>query len=136
VPSEREALRRILRELEERPRDVALLQKAGELCQKMNDAKQSAEYFARVAAEYAADGFFLKAIALFKRVAKLDPDRPEINVRLADLHFQLQLEKEGRACLEEALRGFLRAGRHAEAQTLQQRLGALEPDLQKPKAKA
>jgi tetratricopeptide (TPR) repeat protein len=133
---DRDQLRRILKELEERPHDVRLLQKAGEICQRMNDNKLAAEYFGRVAAEYESDGFFLKAIALFKQVTKLDSDRPEIYVRIADLHFKIQLETDGRKYLEAALAGFNRAGRHAEARTVRERLGGLDYDLQNPKAKA
>jgi pilus assembly protein FimV len=136
VPSVRETLKRVLDELQARPRDVQLLMKAGELCQKMNENQRAAEFFGRVANEYAFDGYFLKAIAVFKQVARLDPERPEINVRLADLHFQLKLATEGRAYLKAALDGFTRLGRHAEARTARERLEAFDHDLQNPKAKA
>ncbi|MEW5739755.1 MAG: tetratricopeptide repeat protein [Myxococcota bacterium] len=79
------------------PKDVRILQKMGELFQKKNDAAQAAQYFTRVAESYTTDGFFLKAVALYKQVLKLDPSLIDINIKLAELHQHLQLLGEAMA---------------------------------------
>jgi pilus assembly protein FimV len=79
------------------PKDVRILQKMGELYQKKNENTQAAQYFTKVAESYTSDGFFLKAVALFKQVLKLDPSLVEVNLRLAELHQQLQLLGEAMA---------------------------------------
>lgn len=79
------------------PKDVRILQKMGELYQKKNDAAQAAQYFTRVAESYTSDGFFLKAVALYKQVLKLDPSLIDINLKLAELHQHLQLLGEAMA---------------------------------------
>src|SRR6266849_382030 len=88
------AIKEYRRILEVDPKDVRVLQKMGELFQKKNDNGQAAAYFTKVAESYSTDGFFLKAVALYKQVLKLDPTLLEINLRLAELHQQLQLISE------------------------------------------
>jgi tetratricopeptide (TPR) repeat protein len=79
------------------PRDVRVLQKMGELYQKKNENGLAATFFSRVAETYAADGFFLKAVALYKQVLKLSPTMVQINLKLAELHQQLGLISEAMA---------------------------------------
>src|SRR5439155_15424885 len=51
-------------------------------------------YFTKVAESYSNDGFFLKSVALYKQVLKLDPSLVDVNLKLAELHQQLQLMTE------------------------------------------
>src|SRR3954462_7115547 len=83
--------------LDSDPKDVRILQKMGELYQKKNDNAQAAFYFTKVAESYSNDGFFLKAVALYKQVLKLNPNLVEVNLKLAELHQQLQLLSEATA---------------------------------------
>jgi len=55
------------------PKDTRALQKLGELYQKKNDNVQAAHFFTKVAESYSGEGFFLKAVALYKQVLKLSP---------------------------------------------------------------
>ncbi len=91
------AIREYQKVLDLDPRDVRVLQKMGELYQKKGDNPQAASFFTRVAEVYAQDGFFLKAVALYKQVLKLNPDLVEVNVKLAELHQHLGLMTEAMA---------------------------------------
>ncbi len=91
------AIREYSKVLDVDPKDVRVLHKLGELYEKKNDAVQAATFFTRVADSYAHDGFSMKAIALFKKVLKLDPSLIDINLRLAELHQQHQLMSESMA---------------------------------------
>src|SRR5688572_23235427 len=91
------AIKEYQKVLDADPKDVRILQKMGELFQKKNDNSQAAQYFTRVAESYTNDGFFLKAVALYKQVLKLDPSLMEVNIKLAELHQQLQLMGEAMA---------------------------------------
>ncbi len=44
-----------------------------------------------VANQYAEQGFFFKAVAVFKQILKLDPSRLDVSLALADMYEQLQL---------------------------------------------
>jgi len=74
------AIREYQKVLDLDPRDMRVLQKMGELYQKKGDNAQAASFFTRVAEIYAQDGFFLKAVALYKQVLKLNPDLVEVMV--------------------------------------------------------
>ncbi len=91
------AIKEYQKVLDADPKDVRTLQKMGELYQKKGDNPQAAFYFTKVAESYSTDGFFLKAVALFKQVLKLDPNLMDVNLRLAELHQQLQLMSEAMA---------------------------------------
>src|SRR5260370_893715 len=84
------AVKEYQRVLEIDPDDVRVLQKLAELYQKMNRKAEAADCFEKVAKTYAAQGFYLKAVALYKQVLKVI-DRVEVNVRLAELYQQLGL---------------------------------------------
>ncbi len=84
------AVKEFQRVLEVDPDDVRVLQKLAELYQKMNRKAEAADCFEKVAKTYAAQGFYLKAVALYKQVLKVI-DRIEVNVRLAELYQQLGL---------------------------------------------
>ncbi len=92
------------------PKDVRILQKMGELYQKKNDNAQAAHYFTKVAESYSSDGFFLKAVALYKQVLKLDPSLIDVNLRLAELHEQLQLLGEAMAYYQVVANHYDKAG--------------------------
>src|SRR5213082_3925989 len=78
------------RVLELDPDDVRVLQKLAELYQKMNRKAEAADCFEKVARTYSQQGFYLKAVALYKQVLKVI-ERVEVNVRLAELYQQLGL---------------------------------------------
>src|ERR1700687_1224897 len=84
------AVKEFQRVLEVDPDDVRVLQKLAELYQKMNRKAEAADCFEKGATTYAAQGFYLKAVALYKQVLKVI-DRVEVNVRLAELYQQLGL---------------------------------------------
>ncbi|MBI3180851.1 MAG: tetratricopeptide repeat protein [Myxococcales bacterium] len=104
------AIKEYQKVLDADPKDVRILQKMGELYQKKNDSVQAAQYFIRVAESYSNDGFFLKAVALYKQVLKLNPALIEVNLRLAELHQQLQLMSEAMAYYQVVANHYDKAG--------------------------
>ena len=84
------AVKEYQRVLEIDPDDVRVLQKLAELYQKMNRKAEAADCFEKVARTYSQQGFYLKAVALYKQVLKVI-ERVEVNIRLAELYQQLGL---------------------------------------------
>src|SRR3954470_11814655 len=84
------AVKEYQRILEADPDDVRVLQKLAELYQKMKRPAEAADCFEKVAPTYETQGFYLKAVALYKQVLKV-VERIEVNVRLAELYQQLGL---------------------------------------------
>jgi len=110
------------------PKDVRILQKMGELYQKKNDPVQAAQYFTRVAESYTTDGFFLKAVALYKQVLKLDPNLIDINIKLAELHQHLQLLGEAMAYYQIVANHYDKQGDTRASLEVLKKMVDLDPD--------
>src|SRR5260370_35459581 len=80
------AIKEYERLLEDNPNDVNTLNRIGDLWVRINRNDEAVKVFSKIADHYAKDGFFLKAIAIFKKINKLDPSRLDIYPRLADLY--------------------------------------------------
>ncbi|MFZ5446236.1 MAG: tetratricopeptide repeat protein [Myxococcota bacterium] len=122
------AIKEYQRVLEVDPKDVRILQKMGELFQKKNDNVQAAQYFTRVAESYTSDGFFLKAVALYKQVLKLDPSLMDINIKLAELHQQLQLMGEAMGYYQIVANHYDKAGDTRRSLEVLRKMVDLDPD--------
>ena len=71
--------------LETNARDWNTINKIGDLFAKLNRNREAAVEYAKVADYYARDGFLLKAIAIWKKINKLDATVLEPYLHLADL---------------------------------------------------
>ena len=92
-----QALKDYLDLLKSNPNDAFVLNKAGDLCVRMGRPADAIAHFARIAESYSADGFFLKAIAIFKKINKIDPTRLDIYERLAVLYTKQGLTQDARS---------------------------------------
>lgn len=122
------AIKEYQKVLDADPKDVRTLQKMGELYQKKGDNQQAAFYFTKVAESYSTDGFFLKAVALFKQVLKLDPNLMDVNLRLAELHQQLQLMSEAMAYYQIVASHFDKQGDTVKSLDTLKKMVDLDPD--------
>ncbi len=91
------ALRDYLKVLEETPNDINILNKAGDLNVRLGRNDESISYFLRIAEYYARDGFYVRAIAMYKKINKLDPARLDIYEKLAELYVKQQLWMEAKS---------------------------------------
>ncbi len=92
-----QALKDYLRLLEDNPKDAFALNKAGDLCVRMGRPADAINHFARIADSYSGDGFFLKAIAIYKKINKIDPTRLDVYERLAGLYTKQGLTQDARS---------------------------------------
>ncbi|HEX8438498.1 tetratricopeptide repeat protein [Archangium sp.] len=122
------AIKEYQKVLEVDPKDGRVLQKMGELYQKKNDNVQAAHYFTKVAEGYSSDGFFLKAVALYKQVLKLNPNLLEVNLKLAELHQQLGLMSEAMAYFQIVANHYERAGDVKNSLDTLKKMVDLDPD--------
>ncbi|WP_225410978.1 tetratricopeptide repeat protein, partial [Stigmatella hybrida] len=122
------AIKEYQKVLEADPKDVRVLQKMGELYQKKNDNVQAAHFFTKVAESYSSDGFFLKAVALYKQVLKLNPNLLDVNLKLADLHQQLGLMSEAMAYFQIVANHYDKAGDTKASLDTLKRMVDLDPE--------
>ncbi len=74
--------------LKHEPKDQITLMTVGDLFVRQGDTFQALEYFERLAQIYLADGFVTKAIAIYKKIAKLAPEESRPVEKLAELYVQ------------------------------------------------
>src|SRR4030095_15351614 len=72
--------------VKEDPKDLTVLNTIGDLSARMGKNDQAARYFQKVGEAYAHDGFTVKAIAMYKKLTKLNPGSLEGVQRLAELY--------------------------------------------------
>lgn len=68
------------------PRDIRSRQKLADLFLRAKMPKEAQEQYEGVARYFAENGFFLKAIAVYKQIQRIDPGRVEVYHRLAELN--------------------------------------------------
>ncbi|WP_224243989.1 tetratricopeptide repeat protein [Hyalangium gracile] len=122
------AIKEYQKVLEVDAKDVRVLQKMGELYQKKNDNPQAAHYFTKVAESYSSDGFFLKAVALYKQVLKLNPNLLDVNLKLAELHQQLGLMSEAMAYFQIVANHYDKQGDTKQLLDTLKRMVDLDPE--------
>ncbi|MBZ5640378.1 MAG: tetratricopeptide repeat protein, partial [Acidobacteriia bacterium] len=122
------ALEEYQRLAEEAPRDLPLLNLVGDLLSRIGRHRDALPYYDRIAEEYSRSGFFLKAIAILKKVLRNEPDRPDVLLRVGDLYLKQKLPGEARGYLLHAADRFVAARGFREAHEVYRKLVAAEPD--------
>ena len=114
--------------LKNEPKDQVTLMTLGDLFVRQGDTFQALEYFERLAKIFLNDGFTTKAIAIYKKVAKLAPEESRPLERLAELYVQQGVLSEARPLYLQLAEMQLKAGRQPQAVVLLRKLLEAEPD--------
>ncbi len=109
-------------------KDQATLMTVGDLFARQGDMTQAIEYFERLAQVYLNDGFNSKAIAIYKKIAKLAPAELAPLERLADLYVQQGVLSEARPLFLQIAEAHLKANRPVKALDVLHRLLDIDPD--------
>jgi tetratricopeptide (TPR) repeat protein len=110
------------------PRDQVTLMTIGELYIRQGETFQAIDYFERLAQIFVGDGFLTKAIAVYKRIAKLAPEEIRPLEKLADLYVQQGVMSEARPLFLQLAEIHLKNNRQPEAVSLLKKLLLAEPD--------
>jgi tetratricopeptide (TPR) repeat protein len=110
------------------PRDQVTLMTIGELYIRQGETFQAIDYFERLAQIFVGDGFLTKAIAVYKRIAKLAPEEIRPLEKLADLYVQQGVMSEARPLFLQLAEIHLKNNRQPEAVGLLKKLLQAEPD--------
>jgi pilus assembly protein FimV len=122
------AVKEYLRIVREDPRDVRVWLKIGDLYAKKGSKQEAIETYLRVAHFYHEQGFFLKAVAVYKQILKLDPRLVDVTLKLAELYRQMGLMSEAMQHFEAVAAHFHREGNSREALTTVRKLVDLDPE--------
>jgi tetratricopeptide (TPR) repeat protein len=125
IPS---AITEYCRIVERDPNDQSALNTLGDLYVRVNKRQDAIECFQRVADHYREQGFTLKAIAVYKKISRLDPSLPVIAQRLAVLYEQQGHFVEAREQYLAIADAFARAGKMRDSLDALRRSADLEPN--------
>jgi tetratricopeptide (TPR) repeat protein len=114
--------------LRHEPKDQVTLMTIGDLYVRQGETFQALEYFERLAQLFLNDGFVTKAIAIYKKIAKLAPEEIKPLERLAELYAQQGVMSEARPLYLHLAEVHLKANRHKQAVALLRTLLQAEPD--------
>lgn len=121
------AIREYRKVLADNPRDTNTLNRVGDLYARIERIDEAVGLFVRIAEHYTEDGFFVKAIAIYKKIIKLDPTRLEIYERLAELYHKQGLVNEARTQYQVLVDYYQKHGEGDAAIGICQRMVTLEP---------
>ncbi len=122
------AIKEFLKVVADDPKDVRVWLKLADLYSKIGKKSDAASTLQRVAEFYAEQGFYLKAVAVYKQILKVDPRQVEINQRLADLYKQLGLLPDARDQYEAMAAFFTAEGRTKDALAAMKQIVELDPE--------
>ncbi len=110
------------------PGDFAILNTVGDIYSRLGQNEKAIERFRVVGESYAKDGFILKAIAMYKKITKLDPNGLQSLEKLAELYRKQGLVSDARSTLLQAAEAHTRKGQSKETLRLLKQLVQFDPE--------
>ncbi len=121
------AIKEYERLLDDNPNDVNTLNRIGDLWVRINRNDEAVKTFGRIADHYARDGFFLKAIAIYKKINKLDPSKLDVYAKLADLYAKQGLAMEAKSQYQVLADYYIKHGDPGNALSIYRKISELDP---------
>jgi len=122
------AIREYRKLLADHPNDINTLNRIGDLYARIQRFEEAVDFFTQIAEQYTAEGFFVKAIAIYKKILKLDPARMEAYEQVADLYHKQGLVNEARTQYQVLADYYVRNQNAASAIAIYQKMAQLEPE--------
>ncbi len=110
------------------PRDFSTMNMLGDLYVKNSEKRPAADCYKAVAEHYAKQGFAQKAIAVYNKIVKLNPNSPETTLRLAELYREKGSIGDARVHFEKVAEQMQREGRQVEALEIWRQVADLDPN--------
>ena len=113
--------------VDDNPRDWNTINKVGDLYAKLNKTREATVEYAKVADFYAKDGFYVRAIAIWKKINKLDASAMEPYLQLADLYGKQGLMMEAKGQYQIVVDEHIKRGRMREAGDVLKKMADIDP---------
>jgi tetratricopeptide (TPR) repeat protein len=122
-----QAIREYEKILRRFPGDTTIINRVGDLYGRVGQVQRAIELYEEIADHFTKDGFFPKAIAILKKVQRLDPQRLDIFERLAGLYAELKLTVEARREYQILADWYVKNGELEKAIAAYEKLVELDP---------
>lgn len=107
--------------------DYTSLNTLGDLYARLSEGQHAVSCYRRVAEHYREQGFGAKAVAIYKKITRLQPDDPATAIALATLYEQQGLLVDARRQFLLAADAYTRGGHARDALDVLRRLADLDP---------
>lgn len=121
------AIKDYIKVVELDPGDVRSRQKLAELLVRTNQNADAYEHYESVAKYFSSNGFYLKAIAIYKQMQRLDPSQVSLFSRLAELNEKQGLVGNAMAEYRNLVSYYERNGMIADAIKVLEKMSDLDP---------
>jgi len=122
------ALAEFAKVVQEDPKDTRTLLKMAELHAKRGAVGEATDIYLKTGELYSEQGFFQKAVAVYKNVLKLSPGQVQGHTKLADAYKRLGLMSDAQAQLDLAATAYQKAGKPAEALAALRQVVEMNPE--------
>ena len=122
------AIKEYRKVLAENPNDANTLNRVGDLYARIERFDEAVKLFSQIAEQYTKDGFFVKAIAIYKKIIKLDPSALAVYERLAELYYKQGLLNEARTQYQVLADYYQKHDNATSATTIYQKMSQMEPE--------
>jgi len=109
-------------------RDIATLNMLGDLYAKNSQKDEAVKCYLRVAEHYHSQGFAQKAIAIYNKVTRIQPNSIEVSAKLAELHRSKGSLNEARSHYVTLAEHYQKNGRQLEALAMFKQIALLDPN--------
>ncbi|MFV2073238.1 MAG: tetratricopeptide repeat protein [Thermoanaerobaculales bacterium] len=123
-----QAVREYEKVLKAYPEDTTTINRVGDLYGRMGNVERAIELYEQIADHFTKDGFNTKAIAILKKINRLDPQRLHIFGRLGELYLEQGLTVEAKNQYRMLADWYLKNEDLDNAIESHQKLVDLEPD--------
>ncbi len=114
--------------LEKDPTEVSLLNTIGDLYYRDKNVAEALKCFHKLADAFVKDGFTVKAIAIYRKINKIDPDSVEPLIKLAELYGLQGLGREAREHYAQAIESYKKKQQPDKALEVFHKIVALDPE--------
>ena len=113
--------------LEIDPKDMRIKLRIAELLARQKKIGEAVEVYNEVADSYTDDGFYLKAVTVYKNVLRLNPSLVGINYKLAELYEKMGLNKDAILQYQILSSAYEQKNRHDDLVEVRRKIVELDP---------
>ena len=124
----RAAINEYQRVVENDPKDFSTLNILGDLYAKSRDKQEAVGCFTQVAEHYNMQGFSHKAIAIYNKISRIEPNSIEVSAKLAELYQLKGSISEARLHYTTLAEHYQSKGQKIEALAIWKRIAELDPN--------
>lgn len=109
------------------PSDIKVRQRMAEILVRLNRQEEAISEYETIGKYFSDSGFYLKAIAVYKQIQKLAPEKPKTTLTLGELNVKQGLVGNALAEFNQLVNLYVKKGNFSDALEVLQRMHEIDP---------